>query len=78
MIWTNLDMPMVLGGDESPLQVLCSGCLGRYPTPQCRHVDVSVNGRTLRPSVSALDEYHIPRVNTCCSGCRIPSHNLVN
>ena len=36
-----------------------------YPTSRCRYVNVSIDGCPLRPSVSALDEYHIPRVITC-------------
>ena len=35
-----------------------------YPLSRCRHVDISIGGRTLRPSVSSLDEYHIPRAIT--------------
>ena len=36
---------------------------------QCDNIQinpgVSVGGRTLQPSISALEEYHIPRVITC-------------
>ena len=57
-------VPKVMG----VMKVLCTSCallIGEdnpYPTSQCRYVDISVDGRTLRPLVSTLDEYYIPRV----------------
>ena len=53
-------VPMVPGGDEKLLHILCSVAL------------VKLDGCTLQPSTSALDEYHIPRVLS-----QVTSKNLV-
>ena len=45
-------------------KVLCTYCACfvwediPYPASRCRYVHVSVNGHSLLPSVSSLDEYH--------------------
>ena len=51
------------------------GC--SYPTLWCRYVDVFVDARTLRPSVSALDEYHIPRVLSLVTSENLFQFNLM-
>ena len=51
---SDIYVPMVPGGDESPLHNLCFIGLGRYPTSRCGYVDVCVEGRILKRSVSVL------------------------
>ena len=76
-IWLNerkyIYVSTLLGGDEMLLHVLYSAFLGRLTISDILvYDDVSVISHITRPSLSTLDECHIPRVVSL-----VTSENLV-